>query len=161
MLWSECVDNFGRHQSNETKWDLLSKIIEPKPVSGSEWIYLQRQFFIYENQGCDKCIRNTKPPYLPPLRGVHVSYDPKTSDYLCGFCVRSQLVPWTALFQETNLKDKDDPICPLCLKSIPANVALRQHPRIAKFINWIKKRPADYNSRVSNKRHKICRKSQK
>ena len=30
--------------------------------------------------------------------------------------------------------------------------ALRQHPRIAKFINWIKKRPADFNSRVPNKR---------
>ena len=71
----------------------MSEIIAPKPVSGSEWIYLQRQFFIYENQGCDKCIRNTKPPYLPPLRGVHVSYDPKTSNYLCGSCVRSQLVP--------------------------------------------------------------------
>ena len=91
----------------------------------------------------------------------------------------------TAL-QETNLNDMDDPICPLCLRSIPANVAqskhhlipklkggktgetvllhhichkeihaslteaelardyhsidaVRQHPRIAKFINWIKK----------------------
>jgi len=77
----------------------LSEIIAPKPVSGSEWIYLQRQFFIYENQGCDKCIRNTKPPYLPPLRGVHVSYDPKTSNYLFGFYVRSRLVALAALFQ--------------------------------------------------------------
>ena len=87
---------FGRRQSNEIEWDLLSEIVAPKPVRGSEWIYLQRQFFIYENQGCDKCIRNVKPPYLPPLRGVHVSYDAKTSDYLCGFCVRSQLVPFFA-----------------------------------------------------------------
>jgi hypothetical protein len=93
----------------------------------------------------------------------------------------------------------DDPVCPLCLRSIPANVvqskhhlipkmkggktgetvllhhichkeihaslteaelardyhsidAVRQHPSIAKFINWIKKRPADFNSRVPNKR---------
>ncbi|MDA8536516.1 hypothetical protein N9M90_00370 [Alphaproteobacteria bacterium] len=83
----------GRRQSNETERDPLSEIVAPKPVRGSEWIYLQRQFFIYENQGCDKCIRNTKPPYLPPLRGVHVSYDAKTSDYLCGFCVRSQMTP--------------------------------------------------------------------
>jgi hypothetical protein len=30
--------------------------------------------------------------------------------------------------------------------------ALRQHPRIAKFINWIKKRPAGFNSRVPKKR---------
>ena len=99
----------------------------------------------------------------------------------------------------TNLNDMDDPICLLCLRSIPANVAqskdhlipklkggktgetvllhyichkeihaslteaelardyhsidsLRQHPRIAKFINWIKKRPANFNSRVPNKR---------
>jgi hypothetical protein len=83
----------GRRQSNETKRDLLPEITAPKPVRGSEWIYLQRQFFIYENQGCDKCIRNTTPPYLPPLRGVHVSYDAKTSDYLCGFCVRSHMTP--------------------------------------------------------------------
>ncbi|MDA0801576.1 MAG: hypothetical protein O3B69_08290 [Proteobacteria bacterium] len=71
----------------------MPEITAPKPVRGSEWIYLQRQFFIYENQGCDKCVRNTKPPYLPPLRGVHVSYDAKTFDYLCGFCVRSQMTP--------------------------------------------------------------------
>jgi len=97
------------------------------------------------------------------------------------------------------LDDINDPICPLCLRPIPAYVAqskhhlipklkggktgetvllhhichkeihatlteaelargynsidtLRQHPRIAKFINWIKKRPADFNSRVPNKR---------
>ena len=93
----------------------------------------------------------------------------------------------------------DDSICPLCLRSIPANVArskhhlipnlkggktgetvllhhichkeihtslteaelardyhsidaLRLHPKIAKFIDWIKKRPADFNLRVPNKR---------
>ena len=114
----------------------------------------------------------------------------------CLFCWQAQR---QTAFQETNLKDMDDPICPLCLRSIPANVAqskhhlipklkggktgetillhhvchkeihaslteaelardyhsidaLRQHPRIAKFINWVKKRPADFNSRVLNKR---------
>ena len=112
------------------------------------------------------------------------------------FCWQAQR---QTAFQETNLNVMDDPICPLCLRSIPANVAqskhhlipklkggktgetvllhhichkeihaslteaelardyhsidaLRQHPRIAKFINWIKKRPADFNSRVPNKR---------
>ena len=82
----------------EIEWEPLSPNVTPNLVSGSAWIYLKRQFFIYENQGCDRCIRNIKPPYLPPLRGVHVTYDDKTSDYLCGACVRSQLTRWPVLF---------------------------------------------------------------
>ncbi|MQY41795.1 HNH endonuclease [Epibacterium sp. SM1969] len=30
--------------------------------------------------------------------------------------------------------------------------ALRSHPRLAKFINWVSKRPADFQSRVPGKR---------
>ena len=109
------------------------------------------------------------------------------------FCRQAQR---QTAFLEKSLNDMDGP---LCLRSIPANVAqskhhlipklkgrktgetvllhhichkeihaslteaelardyhsidaLRQHLRIAKFINWIKKRPADFNSRVPNKR---------
>ena len=110
-------------------------------------------------------------------------------------------------FQETNLNDMDDPICPLCLRSIPANVAqskhhltpklkggktgetvllhhichkeihaslteaelardyhsidaLRQHPRIAKFINWIKNGPPISIRASQTNADKICHKSQ-
>ena len=32
--------------------------------------------------------------------------------------------------------------------------ALQQHPRLAKFINWVQKRPPDFSSRVPGKRRK-------
>ncbi len=70
--------------------------------------------------------------------------------------------------------ETSDPICPLCLRTIPAGVPqsrhhliprlalteaeiardydtpekLRAHPRIAKFAAWVAKRPPDFVSRT-------------
>ncbi len=68
--------------------------------------------------------------------------------------------------------EKQIPICPLCLRNIPPDVpqslhhlipklkggkinsveALKAHPRLSKFFNWVAKRPANFMSKVPKKR---------
>ncbi len=76
-------------ETNHTE-TVTPKPVTPKPVVGTALSYRGRLFHMYDHQGCDSCCSACRPPYLPPLRGVHVTYVPAVKAYLCGYCVRTR-----------------------------------------------------------------------
>jgi len=67
---------------------IINNQAAPQRIASTEWYYGGHRFHMYENRGCDSCIRTTKPPYLPPFRGVHITYHTPSAAYLCGYCIR-------------------------------------------------------------------------
>lgn len=64
---------------------------QAKKIDQTEHFYLGHSFHMYENQGCDICCKDYKSPYLPPMRGIHVTYSIEAKSYLCGYCLRARI----------------------------------------------------------------------
>lgn len=88
---------------------------------------------------------------------------------MCWLCVRplGKRIEWHHPLPKSRGGRATVPVHPICHRAIHANLgnvelakgggsaeALRAHPEIAKFLNWIAGKPADFHARTARRRRK-------
>ena len=88
---------------------------------------------------CNLCDR----PIPRDLRDAHHLIPKSRGGVVTVFLHRACHKQVHALFTETELE-----------KNYPSMYALRAHPELARFINWIQDKPSDFNPRIRRSRNK-------